>query len=430
MIFGRHDLLSDAPISRVDLLLCRNTLMYFHREAQNKIVERFHYALRDGAFLVLGRAEMLVDFADMFAPLDPEAACVREAARPDGSGADDGRLWAPRRSDPARNGTLDAPAGSVVRPGPDGAVRGRCKGHLLMINARARDLFGITPRDIGRPLQDLEVSYRPADLRSCIDEAHTHHHVVMLREVTWPTPAGDARYFNVQVTPILDAADSSLGSKIIFIDVTRQRELQDALHHSQHELEAAYEELQSTNEELETTNEELQSTVEELETTNEELQSTNEELETMNEELQSTNEEFEKVNNELKQREIDLSRTNVFLTGILRSVPLAVIVLDDQLHVELWNDVAADLWGLRAEEVYRRHFFGLDIGLPVEQLKQPLAGLLRQGDQRFEVQVNAINRRGRQIQLRVQAVGTGSGDHGKGIIILMQETLRSEAVLH
>jgi two-component system CheB/CheR fusion protein len=252
----------------------------------------------------------------------------------------------------------------------------------------------------------------------------------MLREVSWPTPAGDARYFNVQVTPILDAADASLGSKIIFMDVTRQRELQDELEHSQQELEAAYEELQSTNEELETTNEELQSTVEELETTNEELQSTNEELETMNEELQSTNEEFEKVNNELKQREIDLSRTNVFLTGILRSVPLAVIVLDDQLHVELWNDVAADLWGLRAEEVYRRHFFGLDIGLPVEQLKQPLAGLLRQGDQRFEVQVNAINRRGRQIQLRVQAVGTGSGDHGKGIIILMQETLRSEAVLH
>jgi two-component system CheB/CheR fusion protein len=230
------------------------------------------------------------------------------------------------------------------------------------------------------------------------------------------------------VTPILDAADNALGSKIIFLDVTRQRELQDELQHSRHELETAYEELQSTNEELETTNEELQSTVEELETTNEELQSTNEELETMNEELQSTNEELETVNEELRQRGVDLSRSNVFLAGILRNVPLAVIVLDDQLQVELWNDVAADLWGLRTEEVFRRHFFGLDIGLPVEQLKQPLAGLLRHGDQRFEVQVSAINRRGRQIQLRVQGVGIGSVEHGKGIIILMEESSRPEPV--
>jgi two-component system, chemotaxis family, CheB/CheR fusion protein len=251
---------------------------------------------------------------------------------------------------------------------------------------------------------------------------------VMLREVRWPTAAGDARYFNIQVTPVLDAAESPIGSKIIFLDVTRQRELQDELQHSRQELETAYEELQSTNEELETTNEELQSTVEELETTNEELQSTNEELETMNEELQSTNEELETANGELRKRGVDLSRSNIFLSGILRSVPLAVIVLNDQLQVELWNDVAVELWGLRADEVYRKHFFGLDIGLPVEQLKQPLAGLLRHGDQRFEVQVNAMNRRGRQIQLRVQCVSIGPIEHGNGIIILMQESSRIDAV--
>jgi two-component system CheB/CheR fusion protein len=218
----------------------------------------------------------------------------------------------------------------------------------------------------------------------------------------------------------------SLGSKIIFTDVTRQRELQDELMRSRQELETAYEELQSTNEELETTNEELQSTVEELETTNEELQSTNEELETMNEELQSTNEELETANDELRQRGTDLSRSNVFLVGILRSVPLAVIVLDEQLQVELWNDVAADLWGLRADEVQGRQFFGLDIGLPVDQLKQPIAGLTRGGDQRFEAEIDAMNRRGRQIRLRVQCVGIGPADHGKGVIILMQEAPRAE----
>jgi two-component system CheB/CheR fusion protein len=231
----------------------------------------------------------------------------------------------------------------------------------------------------------------------------------------------------VQVTPIIDAADAPLGSKVIFTDVPRQRELQDELQRSRQELETAYEELQSTNEELETTNEELQSTVEELETTNEELQSTNEELETMNEELQSTNEELETVNEELRQRGSDLSRSNVFLGGILRSVPLAVIVLNEQLQVELWNDVAADLWGLRADEVNGRHLFGLDIGLPVEQLKQPIAALMRHGDQRVDTQIDAINRRGRQIRLHVQCVGIGSGELGRGVIILMQELGRPPA---
>jgi len=277
-----------------------------------------------------------------------------------------------------------------------------------------------------------------------------------VREVSWPAPGGEPRYFNVQVTPIFDQADVTLGSKVIFTDLTRQHELQEELLRSRQELETAYEELHSTNEELETTNEELQSTVEELETTNEELQSTNEELETMNEELQSTveelettneelqstneeletmneelqstNEELETVNDEMRQRGTDLSRSNVFLGGILRSVPLAVIVLNEQLQVELWNDVAADLWGLRADEVSGKHLFGLDIGLPVEQLKQPIAGLMRAGDRRFEAEIDAMNRRGRQIRLRVQCVSIGAADHGKGIIILMQEIGHAEAM--
>jgi PAS domain-containing protein len=113
----------------------------------------------------------------------------------------------------------------------------------------------------------------------------------------------------VQVTPIFDAPDALLGTKIIFIDTTRQHELQ------------------------------------------EELQRSRQELETTNEERQSTNEELETVNEELRQRGTDLGRSNVFLTGILCNVPFGVIVLDHELQVELWNDVAADIWGLRRDEV-------------------------------------------------------------------------------
>ena len=428
VIFGRHDLLDDAPISRVDLLLCRNTLMYFNHEAQARIVHRFHFALREGGVLVLGKAEMLLNFVGAFVPVDLKQRVFMKVRVE--NGAERLLTGYPERED------------RVLQTGPPARLREisfdqdptaqfvvDVKSHLLLVNARARELFGLNARDLGRPLQDLEVSYRPVELRSCIDEAHTRRQVVQLRDVSWPTVSGESRYFNVQVTPIVDSAETSLGSKVIFIDVTRQHELQEELQRSRQELETAYEELQSTNEELETTNEELQSTVEELETTNEELQSTNEELETMNEELQSTNEELETVNQELRQRGTDLSRSNIFLGGILRSVPLAVIVLDEQLQVELWNDVAADLWGLRADEVHGKHFFGLDIGLPVEQLKQPIAGLMRHGDHRFEAEIEAMNRRGRQIRLRVQCVSIGTAEHGRGIIVLMQETPRSEPAL-
>ncbi len=426
MIFGRHDLLDDAPISRVDLLFCRNTLMYFNHEAQARIVQRFHFALREGGFLVLGKAEMLLNFIGAFAPVDLKQRVFMKLRVENGAE----RLLGgyPNREERGlQAGALARLRDISFDQDPTAQFLVDAKSHLLAANARARELFGLTPRDVGRPLQDLEVSYRPVELRSCIDEAHARHQVVHLREIAWPTIAGVPRYFNVQVTPIADASDAQLGSKVIFSDVTRQRELQDELQHSRQELETAYEELQSTNEELETTNEELQSTVEELETTNEELQSTNEELETMNEELQSTNEELETLNEELRQRGTDLSRSNIFLAGILRSVPLAVIVLDEQLRVELWNDVAADLWGLRSDEVRGNHFFGLDIGLPVEQLKQPIAGLMRQGEQEFEADIDAMNRRGRQVRLRVQCVSIGSDDHGKGIIILMQEGARHEA---
>jgi two-component system, chemotaxis family, CheB/CheR fusion protein len=419
VIFGRHDLLDDAPISRVDLLVCRNTLMYFNHEAQSRIVTRFHFALREGGYLVLGRAEMLLNFTGSFAPTDIKQRIFVKVP----SDADERALAgsATARDDRAVPATSNRLRDISFDQDPAAQLVVDARSHLLLANARARELFGLTPRDVGRPLQDLEVSYRPVELRSCIDDAHARRQVVQLRDVAWPLHSGEPRFFNVQVTPILDATDTSLGSKIIFSDITRQHELQHELQRSRQELETAYEELQSTNEELETTNEELQSTVEELETTNEELQSTNEELETMNEELQSTNEELETVNEELRQRGTELGRSNIFLSGILRSVPLGVVVMNDDLHVELWNDVAADLWGLRHDEVKGRHFFGLDIGLPVEQLREPILGLIHSPDRTAEVHLDATNRRGRHIALRVSLANVGGTDQGRGIIVLMQE---------
>jgi two-component system, chemotaxis family, CheB/CheR fusion protein len=421
IIFGRHDLLDDAPISRVDLLMCRNTLMYFNHDAQSRIVSRFRFALREGGYLVLGKAEMLLNFANAFAPSDlKQRIFVRlrneEAADRLHGGypvAREERTPAASHSNRLREIALDQdPTAQLVLDG-DGRVQ--------IANLQARELFGLNARDVGRPLQDLEASYRPVELRSCIDDAHVRRQVVHVRDVTWPLANGETRHFNVQISPLLDSHDTSLGTKIIFQDVSRQHELQHELHRSRRELETAYEELQSANEELETTNEELQSTVEELETTNEELQSTNEELETMNEELQSTNEELETVNQELRQRGVDLGRSNVFLSGILKSVSLGVVVLNEELHVELWNDVATDLWGLRQDEVQGKHFFGLDIGLPVEQLREPILALLKSPERTAELNIDATNRRGRHIGLRVSLAHVGTAERSRGVIMLMQE---------
>jgi two-component system CheB/CheR fusion protein len=185
-------------------------------------------------------------------------------------------------------------------------------------------------------------------------------------------------------------------------------------------LETAYEELQSTNEELETTNEELQSTNEELETTNEELQSTNEELETMNEELQSTNEELETMNEELRARTDDLNQANAMLEAVLGSVRAAVVVVDNNANVLIWNTWAEELWGLRGDEVRGQSFLTLDIGLPVDELAKPVRACLTGECPYQEILMTARNRRGKAFTCRVALTPfLGVGRAREGAILLM-----------
>ena len=198
--------------------------------------------------------------------------------------------------------------------------------------------------------------------------------------------------------------------------------MQDELEHSNQELEAAYEELQSANEELETTNEELQSANEELETTNEELQSTNEELETTNEELQSTNEELQTLNQELLQRSSELNQANLFLESILTTLHMGVVVLDDELCIHIWNSKATDMWGLRLDEVQGKHLLNLDIGLPLEQLRQPIRLCLSPNATYQELVLNATNRRGKSIECQISLTPINHTQTTfQGVIILMEE---------
>jgi two-component system CheB/CheR fusion protein len=423
IIFGRHDLLQDAPISRVDLLMCRNTLMYFNAEAQTRILSHFHYALNDGGFLFLGKSEMLLTHANLFTPVDLKRRVFSKVNRgtlrerlltlTQGNNHDEGN-GQPTNHARLRDSALDvAPVAQLVID-PAGTV--------AIINHAARALFGLSSAEFGRPLQDLELSYRPTDLRSLVDRASLERRAALLRDVEWFLN-GEVRYFDVQVTPLFGTNGTRAGTSITFADVTRHRRLQDELQRSRQDLETAYEELQAANEELETTNEELQSTNEELETTNEELESTNEELETMNEELQSTNEELQSINEELRQRTGELNEVNGFLESILTSLRVGVAVLDRDLRVQAWNRRAEALWGVRADEAEGKNFLNLEIGLPVDQLRQPIRACLVGERQDGEVRLPATNRRGRPItcQVIVSPLTAADSRRTAGVILIFDE---------
>ncbi|WP_026731981.1 CheR family methyltransferase [Fischerella sp. PCC 9605] len=425
VIFGRHDLVQDAPISRIDMLVCRNTLMYFNSETQARILDRFHFALQDRGFLFLGKAEMLFTRNHSFTPLDLRRRVFTKV--PNGNRRDMLLSITPlssQQSTPEMVDPMTPIHQAAFEIDPIAQLIVDVHNSLVLANEQARTLFNLNPRDLGRPLQDLEISYRPLELRSRIDQVSTNRRAVILKEVEWSITEQETRYFDVQVIPLLNHnSDELLGVKIVFTDVTRFKQLQHELVHANQELETAYEELQSTNEELETTNEELQSTVEELETTNEELQSTNEELETMNEELQSTNEELHALNDELRQRSDELVQVNTFLESILAGLHSGVAVLNQDLHIQIWNYRAEDLWGVRADEVKGRHFLNLDIGLPVEQLRQTIRACLSGELPCPEVTLQATNRRGRGILCKVSCTPLRASTTRdiQGVILLMEE---------
>ena len=421
VIFGRNDLLQDAPISRLDLLLCRNTLMYFNAETQSRILTRFHYALNDGGFLFMGKAEMLPTHTDLFSPVELKHhifARVNHGKMRDrlltlpGSVIHDVNHQSPRLARLQEIALDVAPTPRIVLD---------INGNLAQVTLNARQIFGLTIKDIGRPLQDLEISYRPLELRSLIDQAYTEHRTVTVTNVERRSPNGETQHFDVLVVPLYDNG-TALGMSISFIDMTHHYESSAEIQHSKEALQTAFEELQSTHEELETTNEELQSTNEELETTNEELQSTNEELETMNEEIQSTNEELQTANEELRRRSDELDTANAFLESILAGLSSGVVVVNQDLKVLIWNRRAEDLWGLRSDEVEGQTFFNLDIGLPVQQLIGTVRSCLTSATGHEQVVVDATNRRGKAIKCRVTCTPrTGPRKETQGVILWMEE---------
>jgi two-component system CheB/CheR fusion protein len=422
VIFGRHDLIQDAPISRLDLLVCRNTLMYFNTETQSKILSRFHFALNEHGCLFLGKAEMVLNQGAAFSPKElKHRFFIKNAShKPRDRVVEFGALnGAPEGGAPERPLAV---GDAVFNAGPQAQVVLDPQGKLLRANELARALWGLSPKDVGRRWHELAFADRLAKLRPLLTQAYAEKRLVRLEVDAEPRAEGLRQHLEVGIQPLYGENNEVLGALLTFADTTIMQQLRAEAQETHQALETANQELQATQEELETTNEELQSTNEELETTNEELQSTNEELETMNEELQSTNEELEASNGELQQRTSELKTSNAFLCSILACMPAGVVVVDRQLKVMIWNQRNEDLWGVRTEEAQGKPLASLDIGLPVAKL--PLAAFLAGKEGCQETTLEATNRRGKAIKCRVTCTPfIGTSDEREGVVLLVEELL-------
>ena len=347
VIFGRNDLVQDAPISRIDLLVCRNTLMYFNAETQapDPLPVPLRPAPTTGCSSSARRRCC--------------SATAPSSCRSTSSGGRSARPRGPHR--PTAHCSPDVPPRGPARRARPGSTRLRdeallaaplaqvvvtADGLVALVNRQAEVLFGVSARDVGRPFRDLDLSYRPAGAApSHRAGARGAAHGARSPTSSYHRGSRDDRTWRCRSARWWGESSDVLGRQRRVPRRHRARRLQDELEQANRQLETAYEELQSTNEELETTNEELQSTVEELETTNEELQSTNEELETMNEELQSHQRRAADDQRRAPGPHRRAGPGQRFLEAILTSLRAGVVVLDRELQVQVVEPPAAGAVG-------------------------------------------------------------------------------------
>ncbi len=168
MIFGRNDLVQDAPISRIDLLLCRNTLMYFNAETQARVLRRFHFALSDDGVLVLGKSEMLITHADLFRPSDVRRRVFHKVVAQDDARQAQGDGDRPLR----RCGSRRRRGAARQRLRPRAPARRSSwtpRARSCLANEHARRMLGVGGSDIGREVGDLDIATRPVELLSRLE---------------------------------------------------------------------------------------------------------------------------------------------------------------------------------------------------------------------------------------------------------------------
>ncbi|TMA96335.1 MAG: PAS domain-containing protein, partial [Deltaproteobacteria bacterium] len=422
-IFGRHDLTQDSPLTHIDLLVCRNVLIYFDTELQDRLLPRFQYAIRERGYLFLGRAESMLARSRRFVPVDFKWRIFQRVTSPELAGkpalaADE---LPPTRAS-ARHARGEA-AGALRVEGVLEALQSAVMvidpaDTIVMWNQAAELLYDIAADSaLGKKFRDLDISYRMEGLRSRVEDVKASLARTRVANVAFPRRSGDALQVAVSIAPLFDERRRLSGILVAADDVSEQARLREEINRISEQSATANEELQSTNEELETTNEELQSTNEELETTNEELQSTNEELETTVQELQAINVELAMLNAELEKRRVELNRLDQLHQSVVDVLEQGLFVLDEAFTVRGWNRAAAGMWGLRAEDALNRDFFSLPIGEATAVLRDPAQAVLATRSRQVVERVPYVQQ-GNSRKLTVELHPLLAGDASIGILAI------------
>ncbi len=422
VVVAEQDVLKDPPFSHLDLISCRNLLIYLGAEAQKKLLLLFHYALHKGGYLFLGDSETIGDAIDLFDARDKKwriyqrnEVVTRHAAvspyRSAGTAEAAPAAREPLTVDGVRDLTqrflLDAyvPAGVLINPDFEVLyIHGHTGKYLEPATGEASLNLLRMARESLRPQLTAAVHAAIAGQKavrydSLIVESNGHSSVV-----------------NLVVQPVTSLHHPASGSlMIIFEDVPAaapepteavgapSSDQEQRIATLERQLRAKEEYLQTMIEELETANEELKSANEEMQSSNEELQSTNEEMETSQEELQSVNEELITVNIELRQKLSELSQANSDMTNLMASTRIGTVFVDYQLRIQRFTP--------EATRVFR--FIQTDIGRPLSDIASLLASYdhLEQDTRQVlttlvPVEIEVQSQEGQWFQMRIQPYRT------------------------
>jgi len=381
VVFADQNVLADPPFSRLDLLVCRNLLIYLKPEAQGRLIPVFHYALREGGILFLGGSEGIGRYQDLFEPLSKQHCIYRRKnhlVRLQVQFPTSMRLERPGR--PANAMDPERPQQSIGRAAekvlmekhtPACVVVNRAgeiihfHGHTgrylepapgaptTQIGDMAREGLRFALLSALHRVDDEKNEVREKDLRVKIN--HAYERIDLVVKSFREGPLKDCRLIIFEERPETAAPRKTPKERPQANAARREAELEQELLRLRQDYRGAMEELQTSNEELRSVNEELHSS-------NEELQSTNEELESSREELQSLNEELNTVNSELSSKITDLRDAYQAVNSVLNSTRIAIVFLDNELRLKRFTPEATRLLNL----------IDSDVGRPLEHISHNL----------------------------------------------------------
>lgn len=375
VLFTQQDVVLDPPFTRLDLISCRNLLIYFDQSLQQRLLPLFHYSLRPGGVLLLGSAETVGSFHQLFAPIESK---LRLYLRRDDAESGDIRL--PVKSFPPLSKTakespvipsntssqssdnLQAAADQVLlQVYAPAAVVVNDEGDIVYISGRTGKYLEPAAGKVNWNFHAMIREGLRTPIASALHRAANQSDPLHLQNLQIQLPGGVMQSVDVTVQALQEPTALRGMKMIVFRDITTakaspahkntSRTATQQAHDA--ELQKCQDEIQALREENRASREELQSANEELQSTNEELQSTNEELTTSKEEMQSMNEELQTINAEMQTKLDDLFLAQSDMTNLLNSIEIAILFLDQNLNVRRYTDRAAKIINVRESDIGR-----------------------------------------------------------------------------